>query len=95
MIYISLSSSVRIVSSTRAGMGKSLYIKRLKEKLMDSTGNDSCEVIVPLHGPKVNADILVEALSHHFHLADAAIFHIDVSENVSNDFLKPVCVTIS
>ena len=63
-------------------MGKSLYIKRLVEKLEDITDNDICEVVIPVHGPKVNADSLVEMLNQHLGVEDPMIFHIDISETV-------------
>lgn len=69
-------------------MGKSLYIKRLVEKLEDSTDNDICEAVIPVHGPKVNADSLVEMLNHHLgiqHHIDPIIFHIDISETVIHE----------
>lgn len=62
-------------------MGKSLYIKRRKEKLQ-LTSQEGTEVIVPLHGPLVTADNVVEALKEHIGKNHAIIFHLDIASNV-------------
>ena len=76
-------SCVRIVTSNRAGMGKSLYIKRLREALETQTSVQPLEVVVPLHGPVVTADTVVKALEKHFGKHTATIFHIDIAPSVS------------
>ena len=63
-------------------MGKSLYVKRLVEKLVKVTGDESCKAIIPVHGPKVNADSLVKLLNLHLGSTEPMIFHIDISETV-------------
>ena len=75
-------SCVRVVTSTRAGMGKSLYIKRLREALETQTSCQPVEVVVPIHGPVVTADTVVETLIHHFGNTRATIFHLDIAPNV-------------
>ena len=75
-------SCVRVVTSSRAGMGKSLYIKRLKEKLETQTICRPVEVVVPIHGPVVTADTVVEALMKHIGDSRATIFHLDIAPNV-------------
>lgn len=75
-------SCVRVVTSKRGGMGKSLYIKRRKEKLMQLTSQGGNEVIVPLHGPLVTADNVVEALKECIGKNGAIIFHLDIASNV-------------
>ena len=62
-------------------MGKSLYIKRLVEKLSDTTDHD-CYKVVPVHGPKVDADKLVQTLKVHLDIVNPTIFHIDISQTV-------------
>ena len=42
-------------------MGKSLYIKKLRKNLV----NDISYCIVPIHGPKVDFDSVVELLSKY------------------------------
>ena len=67
-------------------MGKSLYIQRLTEEL--ETKSDQLgphHVIIPVHGPKVTFDTIVQALKHPFEKKDsgqAIIFHIDISPSV-------------
>ena len=78
-------SSVRVVTSNRAGMGKSLYIKRLREALERKTRCRPVEVVVPIHGPVVTADSVVEALIQHFGNTQSTIFHLDISPNVGNN----------
>ena len=77
-------SSVRVVTSNRAGMGKSLYIKRLREALETQTSRQPLEVVVPIHGPVVTQDTVVKALIEHFGNTQATIFHLDIAPNVSN-----------
>ena len=77
-------SSVRVVTSNRAGMGKSLCIKRLREALKTQISHESVEVVVPIHGPVVTADTVVETLMDQFGNARATIFHLDVAPNVCN-----------
>ena len=65
-------------------MGKSLYIKRLREKLETQTSCKPVEVVVPIHGPVVTPDTVVRALTHHFGNSRATIFHLDIAPNVCN-----------
>ena len=66
-------------------MGKSLYIHRMKELLASKTSVDSHEIIIPIHGPKVTTDTIVEALKGEFSNTKATIFHLDISPSVRND----------
>lgn len=79
-------SCVRVVTSTRAGMGKSLYIKRRREALAEITTDcESClHLIIPLHGPLVTADSVIEALKEYIGHNKAIIFHLDIASNVGN-----------
>ena len=64
-------------------MGKSLCVKRLFEKLQYHFGKDGCrEVIIPIHGPMVNVDNLVDSLCENDD-DKPTIYHIDVSQSVS------------
>ena len=70
-------------------MGKSLYIQRLKEELESKTDQQGPHhVIIPVHGPKVTFDTIVQALKHSFEKitnqdsGQAIIFHIDISPSV-------------
>lgn len=67
-------------------MGKSLYIQRMKEELMsEGVHKDTCNVVVPVHGPKVTFDTMVESLKGAYKgdINSAIIFHIDISPSVS------------
>ena len=75
---------MRVVTSTRAGMGKSLYIQRLREALERQTKDEPVEVVVPIHGPVVTADTVMEALINEIGNTRATIFHLDIAPNVSN-----------
>ena len=68
-------------------MGKSLYIKRLVEKLSDITDRDDGYKVIPVHGPRIDADTLVEMLNIHLDIVTPTIFHIDVSQTVCNNLL--------
>ena len=84
MLY-SFRSNVRVVTSERAGMGKSLCICRMKELLASKTSVGPHEIIIPIHGPKVTTDTIVEALKGEFSNTRATIFHLDISPSVRND----------
>ena len=83
---------MRVVTSSRAGMGKSLYIQRMKEELIaKKSSNEICDVVIPVHGPKVTSDGIVQSLKQPFehHTSNQAIlFHLDVAPNVC------VCVCV-
>ena len=76
--YFSL--CVRVVSSTRSGMGKSLFISRMVEsqRLGDM---DEC-VTIPIHGPVVSSDIVLDFLSPHI-TSHCTSFHFDIAPRVS------------
>ena len=71
-------------------MGKSLYIKRLREALETQTRCQPVEVVIPIHGPVVTADTVVDALIQHFGNTRATIFHLDIAPNVCNSYPKQV-----
>ena len=73
------SSCVRIVSSTRSGMGKSLFITRMADKL----NAGSTHVTIPIHGPEVTPDTVMEFLKDHMEDANSTIFHFDISPTVN------------
>jgi len=82
MYYLSQRSSVRVVASNLSGMGKSLYVKRLSQKLRTPQSH----VIVPIHGPVVNADTVMESLCKHipdYSAPPAQIIHLDIASSVS------------
>ena len=84
-------SCVRVVTSERAGMGKSLYIHRLTEHLMTKTSVGPHKVIIPIHGPKVTSDSVVSTLMNYCDNTNATIFHLDISPNVRNTLHNYCC----
>ena len=80
-LYMLCRSCVGIISSYRSGMGKSLYITALAEKLKNE--NPECDLItIPLHGPVVTPDIVLELFKDHFEKPTCCIYHIDIAPNV-------------
>ena len=65
-------------------MGKSLYVKRLGERLEQKRlgSMDSNVVTIPLHGPKVDNDILMKLLEGHMNRSSTSIYHIDIAPSV-------------
>ena len=93
--YYFKSLSVRVVQSSRAGMGKSLIVKHLAERLARLPNNKKlreglvlslCPTI-PVHGIAVNGDRVTRTLLTHAVKKDipvSRIFHLDVSQSVSS-----------
>ena len=76
-----------MVTSDRTGMGKSLYIQRLKDLLRSKTRQELYDVIIPVHGPKVTFDSIVHSLTYPFEITkqnrdQPLIFHLDISPSV-------------
>ena len=85
--YSYCSSRVRLVTSLRSGMGKSLYIQHMVEQLqakIRGIGSKAC-VTVPLHGPQVSPDIVMDYLVKCMQesACTRSIFHLDVAPSVS------------
>lgn len=78
------SSSVRVVSSERSGMGKSLYIRRMAEQLKTVTKAElaDCQVVIPIHGPVVTPDVLLKFLKEHYRKSKCMIYHFDIAPSV-------------
>ena len=58
----------------------------MKEELKNKCYGISSDVIIPVHGPKVTSDSIVQLLKSSVGDKDtnqAIIFHIDISPNVS------------
>ena len=91
---------VRVVSSHRGGLGKTLFVRRLTEQLPNLVNNDMVmtnlrrqdsntflHVTVPLHGNSTDSSMLVGALLPHavkVNVPLSRIFHLDVSPSVRN-----------
>ena len=74
-------SCVRVVTSDYAGMGKSFHIKRLAKNLQTCfQGKQATKCnIIPIHGPEVTADSVMELLNKHLQYS---MFHIDIAASV-------------
>ncbi|XP_052243691.1 E3 ubiquitin-protein ligase rnf213-alpha-like [Dreissena polymorpha] len=90
-------SSARIVKSSRAGVGKSLYVKRRAEALSIQFGQklknlDTKLVSIPLQEKNIDIHEVIQILLVHTPtpgIKTARIFHIDISHEVQEgiDFL--------
>lgn len=69
------------MSSTRAGMGKTLFITRMAEKL---DAGDKSHLIIPIHGPYVTVDSVMKYLLKHQDNCSCVIIHFDISPLVNN-----------
>ena len=79
-------SCVRLVTSQRSGMGKSLYIQRMVQELqmtLKSMGR-TC-VTVPLHGPEITPSAVMDYLEKHIQESACTIIHLDISPSVCSD----------
>lgn len=87
---------MRVISSNRAGVGKTLVVTRLCEKLIRLPNNDrmakmrkrteQLHVTVPLHGTVADTHQILDALWQHpinASLPLSRIIHLDVSPSVS------------
>lgn len=89
---------VRVVSSKRGGLGKTLFVRRLTDQLPNLVNNDmvvtnlrrhdsnvALHVTVPLHGNSTDSSMLVDSLLPHAVRANvplSRVFHLDVSPSV-------------
>ena len=78
-------STVRVVTSNVSGTGKSLYIRRLAEKLQRQCQIENQHIIVPIHGPMVSANTVMASLCNHIigNTPTAQIIHFDIASSVS------------
>ncbi|XP_019643756.1 PREDICTED: E3 ubiquitin-protein ligase rnf213-alpha-like [Branchiostoma belcheri] len=79
-------SSVRVVSSDRPGVGKSLYVQRLAEKLRvkmrSARRRASCYLKVPFHEAVIDVDAFLSALNEQEQNPEnptPTIIHLDMS----------------
>ena len=79
------SSCVRVVSSKRPGMGKSLFIRRMAEQLgiLRNTTAEAVQVVIPIHGPIVTSDVVLYFLKEHYKDDKCKIYQFDVAPSVS------------
>ncbi|XP_022783821.1 E3 ubiquitin-protein ligase rnf213-alpha-like [Stylophora pistillata] len=90
--------AVRVMSSERAGSGKSLAVCRLSQRLCGLQNNETVMdylrdmdtdvplcINVPIYGPNVHQSVVIESLVHHTIAPDlpiSRIFHFDVHPSV-------------
>ncbi|XP_061567178.1 E3 ubiquitin-protein ligase rnf213-alpha [Cololabis saira] len=73
---------VGVISSKRAGVGKSLYIKRLFEKLKQSTDKPSMMKCIRLIEPNVDETAILQSLLDTLKGEELTMFHFDVTSSV-------------
>ncbi|XP_037649475.1 E3 ubiquitin-protein ligase rnf213-alpha isoform X2 [Sebastes umbrosus] len=73
---------VGVVSSKRAGVGKSLYVKRLYEKLQSSTKKPSRMKCIRLIEPNVDENIILQSLLNTPRTKELTMFHFDITSSV-------------
>ncbi|KAF7667968.1 hypothetical protein LDENG_00038400 [Lucifuga dentata] len=73
---------IGIVSSKRAGVGKSLYIKRLYEKLKQTTKKPTMMRCIRMIEPTVDDNVILQSLLNSPKKTDLTIFHFDVTSSV-------------
>ncbi len=73
------------MTSQRSAMGKSLYVQRMTEslKLNLKNSSDSVLVTIPIHGPAVTKDIMLDFFKQHMNKPNCCIYHIDLASSVS------------
>ncbi|CAJ1075083.1 E3 ubiquitin-protein ligase rnf213-alpha [Xyrichtys novacula] len=73
---------VGVVSSERAGVGKSLYIKRLYEKLRLSTKKSTMLRCIRLIEPCVDENVILQSLLNTSERNELVVFHFDITSSV-------------
>ncbi|XP_063441660.1 E3 ubiquitin-protein ligase rnf213-alpha-like [Mytilus trossulus] len=77
--------SVRVVKSWRAGVGKSLYKKRMVESLVKQVSSTQNSITIPLHEKTLNNDEIMDVFKEEILSPQKyrpRIFHIDISHEV-------------
>ena len=95
---------VRVVSSNRGGLGKSLFVRRLTDQLpnlvndmvLSDCSSTSLHITVPLHGISTDSSMLVDSLLPHGARANVPrVFHLDVAPSVLYFDMIDVIVVIN
>ncbi|OPL22201.1 hypothetical protein AM593_08169, partial [Mytilus galloprovincialis] len=77
--------SVRVVKSWRAGVGKSLYKKRMVENLVKQVSSTQNSITIPLHEKTLNNDEIMDVFREEIlppQKYRPRIYHIDISHEV-------------
>ena len=93
---------VRVIKSHRAGVGKTLKVKRLAEQLRQTAAESRREsplvVSIPLHCRTVDQSAVLRTLLQHMLAPEEyfpRIFHIDIAHEVMSCVLSwPNCVMV-
>ena len=66
-------------------MGKSLFVQRMAEQLsaVKNVAINQCQVTIPLHGPVITSDKLLNFLKNHYEDNKCMMYHLDIAPNVS------------
>ena len=65
-------------------MGKTLYVKRMADKLTKHcTSQESVYAVIPIHGPVVTSDVVLKLLRCHYDDRECMIYHLDIAPSVS------------
>ena len=73
---------VRVVSSNRAGMGKTLFITRMAKKLQQVVRVGNVHIRIPIHGPCATVDSIMKYLLDHQNITSCTILHFNISSLV-------------
>ncbi|XP_051570261.1 E3 ubiquitin-protein ligase rnf213-alpha isoform X1 [Myxocyprinus asiaticus] len=73
---------VGVVSSERSGVGKSLYIKRMYEKLKTMTKKSSQLNCIRLIEPRVDENVILRYLLNSPKKKELSVFHFDITTTV-------------
>ncbi|KAL1277475.1 hypothetical protein QQF64_024148 [Cirrhinus molitorella] len=74
--------SVGVVSSERSGVGKSLYIKRMYEKLKRISKKPSQLMCIRLIEPRVDENVILQSLLNSPKKTELSVYHFDVTTMV-------------
>ena len=83
MRYLLHRSCVRVVTSDHPGMGKSFYIQEMAKTLRKQAMKTCYNYTIPIHGPEVTPDTVMEFLSEHLQDPSRSMYHLDISSDVS------------
>ena len=76
-------------------MGKTLFITRMAEKLQSVVPEGHKVIItIPVHGPVVTGDSVMQSLVNHQNSADCVILHFDISPSVFKRLLLAIYLLI-
>lgn len=66
-------------------MGKSHYVSTLEQTLNRRLSCNDCLKVIPVHGPIVTSDSIIECLKKYGAHGKPTIYHFDIAPGVSKD----------